>query len=316
MATIAQLDPSRTSGLRRSFGAQMAKRLRSLMADIRKSIVDADCFGLQRLTPYTALVATSPGQFAFERDTAAKIQAFMRWLQEQENAGILEVIRRPGAGSGGGWTDIYIRAAYKKGIGRAQQEMIRLQIDFPHSQDLPGRTAASTAFDAPIHADRVGVLYTRTFEDLKTVMNVVDTDVRRKLVEGLTTNLSAGMVQGLSPITIARNMVADIASGLDKIGMNRAKMIARTEIIRAHHLGNINEYRRADAEMNVSVLAEFKTAEDDRVCDECAALDGKIYSLDEAEGLIPVHPQCRCVILPAVAEDRATANVRSLARVA
>lgn len=42
------------------------------------------------------------------------------------------------------------------------------------------------------------------------------------------------------------------------------------------------------------------TAGDDRVCDVCddIAADGP-YSLDEAQGLIPAHPNCRCAFVPA-----------------
>jgi hypothetical protein len=46
-----------------------------------------------------------------------------------------------------------------------------------------------------------------------------------------------------------------------------------------------------------------QTAGDDRVCDECdeLAADGP-YSLDEADDLIPAHPNCRCALVPALAD--------------
>jgi hypothetical protein len=47
-------------------------------------------------------------------------------------------------------------------------------------------------------------------------------------------------------------------------------------------------------------LIEVVTQEDDDVCDECLdiAADGP-YTLDEAEGLIPAHSNCRCSFSPA-----------------
>ena len=45
-------------------------------------------------------------------------------------------------------------------------------------------------------------------------------------------------------------------------------------------------------EWQVLMQAEWSTAGDDRVCPECASLEGKVYTLDEIEGLIPVHPNC------------------------
>jgi hypothetical protein len=40
------------------------------------------------------------------------------------------------------------------------------------------------------------------------------------------------------------------------------------------------------------------------VCERCSALEGKLYSIEEAEGLILVHPNCRCTFIPAVKDLR------------
>ena len=40
------------------------------------------------------------------------------------------------------------------------------------------------------------------------------------------------------------------------------------------------------------------TAQDEKVCSQCLALQGKIFSLDEIEPMIPLHPNCRCIALP------------------
>ncbi len=39
---------------------------------------------------------------------------------------------------------------------------------------------------------------------------------------------------------------------------------------------------------------KIRTAEDDRVCKICLAAAEDTYSLDEARGLLPLHPRCRC----------------------
>jgi SPP1 gp7 family putative phage head morphogenesis protein len=74
-------------------------------------------------------------------------------------------------------------------------------------------------------------------------------------------------------------------------------MLARTEVIRAFHLAAIQEYRNWGL-ADVYVQAEWQTAEDGRVCPKCAELQGKIFTLDEIEPLIPLHPYCRCIALP------------------
>jgi hypothetical protein len=46
-------------------------------------------------------------------------------------------------------------------------------------------------------------------------------------------------------------------------------------------------------------VVEVVTAGDDRVCEECQDIsDNGPYSLDEAMGLIPAHPNCRCEVVP------------------
>jgi SNF2 family DNA or RNA helicase len=54
--------------------------------------------------------------------------------------------------------------------------------------------------------------------------------------------------------------------------------------------------------MGIDVKAEWKTAGDNRVCDLCNALEGKIFSIDEIEDMIPLHPECRCISLPYIEE--------------
>jgi len=44
---------------------------------------------------------------------------------------------------------------------------------------------------------------------------------------------------------------------------------------------------------------QWQTAGDARVCDQCAPREGAVYSLAEARGLLPHHPNCRCGWIPA-----------------
>jgi SPP1 gp7 family putative phage head morphogenesis protein len=64
----------------------------------------------------------------------------------------------------------------------------------------------------------------------------------------------------------------------------------------------VNEYRRWGV-TGVTVTAEWQTAGDLRVCPICASREGKIYTLDEVEGMIPVHPNCRCFITPLISNS-------------
>jgi SPP1 gp7 family putative phage head morphogenesis protein len=102
---------------------------------------------------------------------------------------------------------------------------------------------------------------------------------------------------GSNPKKIARL----IADRVEKIGLHRATLIARTETIRAHHLASIRRYRELGI-TGVKVTAEWVTYGDSNVCELCSPLEGKIFTLDEVEFMIPVHPQCRCATLPYIEE--------------
>lgn len=82
----------------------------------------------------------------------------------------------------------------------------------------------------------------------------------------------------------------------NKTHRRRMENIARTETARAQNIG----YAQGLEEVGV-VEAEFRVAPTD-ACDECLALDKTRYPVAEAAELIPVHPRCRCAILPVVGE--------------
>lgn len=286
---VLHMDPTRTFTLRKKFVADMDKRFGELKKLITVSIVLNDCFGLKPRvtapTPFFIQAAAKPGQFAFDR-SSAKVEAFMAWLQEQEAAGVLTLVQKSRIGGGveQPWTNLYIDTAYQRGIRRGRQELRNQGVDIPGFGDSQLRDPVMVAFNQPIHADRVGLIYTRTYSDLRGITAAMDTQISRVLGQGIA--------EGRGPRELART----INERVDAIGITRARTLARTEVIRAHHSANIQEYRNAGIE-GVSVKAEWSTA-GFNVCPICSALQGKVFTLDEIEGMIPRHPNCRCVCLP------------------
>jgi len=69
-----------------------------------------------------------------------------------------------------------------------------------------------------------------------------------------------------------------------------SEIIARTETSKAVNMGRIDSYKKSEVVKSVEVL----TAGDNRVCDICEPLDRQIFSLAEAEAVIPIHAMCRC----------------------
>lgn len=273
-----RIDPSKTLTLRKRFERDLGARFQTLVSEIRNAIVDLDVFGLRAMQ-------LAERQFQFDTD-GDKMRSFIRWLNQQVNQRVLEVqvvdgIERPLRREK--WTNMYVRTAYRKGIEHARQEVNRRIRDTFDTDDR----AIDSAFDRPIHADRIAPLYERTFSDLQGATTEMTSQVRRTLLQGLT--------DGKHP----RDIATELNNRVKKIGKTRARTIARTEIIRAHHQANINEYESAGV-AGVNVVAEWLTVGDGSVCAECEdmAANGP-YSLDDIRSMIPLHPNCRCVAVPA-----------------
>ncbi len=309
---LAAYDPTHTTTIRNQFVSGMNRRWRRVRGLIRAAVVDQDCFGLTGAGPLpTAPVgyaAGLPGRraFAFER-SGDKVQAFRNWLDQMIAANIFEEASLPGTGlgrsphpgrAGKWWGNRYIQTAYQKGIANTRRDLLSAGYDLG-STPL-GSAALTAAFNHPVHIDRAGLVYTRVYEQLRGITNQMGTQISQVLAQGI--------MDGRAPRDIARLLnktISGIGGTLeltDTLGRfipaeRRAQMLARTEVIRAHHLAGVAEMRSWGV-VGVSVQAEFRTAADDRVCEECAALHGQRFTIDEIEGMIPVHPQCRCKAYP------------------
>ncbi len=294
----SQYDPTRTGAIRTAFARAMVRRFVELKRVVKVAVVDKDCFGMKSVT---ANQMYPPREHAFDYVRSAdRIDAFMQWLQQQVDRGVLTLtqFQQVGRAIENAWTNVYVADSYKRGLLRARGEMIRAGMNIPSIEQSGGLEGA---FNNPFHIDRVGVLYTRVFNELKGI-----TDEMANMIAQI---LAQGMIDGDSPAVIGRNLVAAIDGnnagtlGLtDKFGrfispQRRAELLARTETIRAFHLAAVQEYRNWGV-AGVKVLAEWKTAGDGRVCNECASLEGRVFTLDEIEPMLPYHPLCRCIALP------------------
>ena len=302
-----QYDPTRTTQLRNAFASDLKKRFRRLRGLIRKAVVDQDVFGMRTgVSGYKNFMVHNvpPAQaFAFTR-SQEKISGFMQWLQRQADRELLTIGTMPQAGGAidTAWTNMYVADSYKRGVMRANYEMGKAGYSVPNIQQQGGIDAV---MGTPFHMDRVGVIYSRVFEELKGITSQMDTQISRVLAQG--------MIDGDGPALLARKMNAVIRGGGADLGITdslgrfipaerRAVIMARTEVIRAHHLGMMREYRNWELE-GVYIKAEHSTAGDERVCLQCSGMEGDEYTLEQAENAIPVHPQCRCIALPKAVDE-------------
>lgn len=136
----------------------------------------------------------------------------------------------------------------------------------------------------------------------KTINAKTSEDIRQILVDGLD----------------AGDAIPDLARRVNQysgFGLSRSRMIARTETIRAQGQAETQAWK----ESGVVSKKVWYTALDERVCAECDIMHGKEVEIDKefldedgvlafgyqpyGDGIIdspPLHPQCRCTMLPVV----------------
>lgn len=207
-----------------------------------------------------------------------KVQAFNKWLQDQINKGIL----KPQAPfiKGQPWTATYVQSSYKTGALRAYMDARK-----PALLKTPAFYAGSkgeflkSAFGSPEATSKLKLLYTRSYENLKGITSQMSSQMSRVFADAVAHGRGTSETAKLLTKTI---------TGISK---KRAMVLARTEIIHAHAEGQLDAFQLLGVG-KVGAEVEFETSGDDGVCPECEELEGEIYTIAEARGIIPVHPNC------------------------
>jgi SPP1 gp7 family putative phage head morphogenesis protein len=269
LSRTARLGGAKIGFLIKSFEQTIVSRLRTLRTDIMTSLVERDAFGLKP-TPLFALAATGRREFAFTRNPD-KHRSFLAWLRRQLETHVLDgELRARG--------HIVIRAAYQRGVQHAHQQLKKAGIEPP-----------PLTFQVPLHADTIELLYTRAFHELEGMTTRMATEMSRVLAEGLS--------QGQTPIEIAKALSERV-----NVSLTRARTIVRSELMSAYAEATLNSYQVVGIQaVGIEPELEIMTAGDASVCLVCKAkayTSGgahRIFTISEARGVIPIHPNCRCI---------------------
>lgn len=268
-----RFDPTRTGAIVRRYEKELRRRFRKLAQEAAQWVRDND--------PTSDPLAPKVN-FVF-RTRAEKQAAFIEFIRRRAQEGVLEIFEgQPVFRSGSGhWQNLYLLSAYQKGVAMAGGQLSGGGIEVSDRW-------IEAAFNRPVHADRAGLIFTRAFADLEGITQTIE--------KQLSAVLADAMIEGIGMQEAAKR----VSDTVESVSTVRAKRLARTEIIRSHAEASLNTYEEAGIE-GVSVLGEFATAGDNKVCRKCASLEeGNPYKMSEARGLIPVHPNCRCAWLPII----------------
>lgn len=111
---------------------------------------------------------------------------------------------------------------------------------------------------------------------------------------GLNARQQAAMAALEARMAAADAELAAIKKAIDlykkKAIRYRAMMIARTESARALSAGTLDAYGRMG-------IHKVQWVADPDCCDICDDNNGKVFTIQEAEDLIPAHPNCECVFV-------------------
>lgn len=288
-------DPSRTTMLRKRFLRELAKRFAVLKREITQLIYTEDALALEDTTPLNERLTENAARqrWQFLRSDQ-KIGAYRDWLQGQMDSRILSL-----DSTGSAWTGAYVKSAYKQGLLNAFMAARRGKLGDPSSDFYTGSMTEflRSAFGGGVAIEKLDLLATRTYEGLKGVTTQMSTQMSRVL--------ASGIADGKNPYQLARQLNEEVGFAL-----SRAARIARTEIMHAHAEGQLDSFDRLGVE-ELGILAEWSTAGDDRVCPLCAPMEGAIFTIKEARGMIPRHPNCRCTYIPANVNEKEKGQVRS-----
>jgi len=147
----------------------------------------------------------------------------------------------------------------------------------------------------PVNITKIKLIKERAYELLK--------GITQKMAITMGNILADGIVAGKSPRQVAKEMVKEI----DGLSNKQATTIARTETIRAHAEGSLDAMEQLGVK-KIGVMVEWQATyidEDagifeERVCPKCRAMAGIVIDIEQAHGMIPFHPNCRCTWVPSV----------------
>lgn len=115
-------------------------------------------------------------------------------------------------------------------------------------------------------------------------------DNTNKLANRIHSDVVNCVQTGQRPAEIARQIKKDFGSTA-----YQSQRLVNTELARVVSAAQMDVYRESGVVQKVMWSATLE----ENTCDECAELDGKYFDLNDAPS-VPVHPCCRCALIPVV----------------
>jgi len=200
-----------------------------------------------------------------------------------------------------------------KPIDIEKEDKIFVEVLDPLEKDLVQKRGRMTLFSLGIDADfNLDSPAVRKF--ISERPHDFAHEVNDKTFEDLKDAINAGVAEGEGIIKIKKR-IKDIYAGYDS---NRAELIARSEVIRGSNFATEQAYIQSE----VVEAKEWLVTEDDRLCEFCRPMQGRTMGLGKSfykknSTIIgedggaydasyediqhpPLHPRCRCTLIPVI----------------
>jgi hypothetical protein len=261
-------DPTGTLRLRQQFRADAQRRARQIILGTRWMMIEADMLGLDPRSTWTAPGTILAGVVTRQK----KLRMFSDWFNGAAYSYLV---------ADGRWIKHFLDLAYESGTEAATK-----WTKFDHEPQVD-----------PIHHELVR----------RELNGITDATVQQ------ATRVVANGLLARAPVRAMHRGVAEIVK---KVTVNRCNALCNMSTVRLHNIGRLDQFRLAGAQtvgiepetlpprhrhdgMTRDEDVEVVTAEDDDVCEVCIDIAAQgPYELDEAESLIPAHPNCRCSFMP------------------
>jgi len=319
-------DPTGTSSIRKGFDREAIKRFRNLRALVQRVLIDMDVLGFKGTSmDNMGFVRLYTGDGSGGDDNSIidftpsgdKARAFNTWLKQ----GVEDVV----LGSVD-WHIPYIAKAYERGVNDAARRM---------SEGM-GKTV-NTDLNRAIHWHTLSQIQARTRDEFVNVAETMGQKISQVLAQGLLDNLDATtlcqqLLHRVDSIGIMRARLVvstEIISAYNEAAINAYDEggIRRLGVLAEYVTGKPRQeakdkllpdtprpdfgpgiYKRGPKKGEPKKTSKWPagrwpkvawvTAGDDWVCEQCAALEDQIFTLETARGMLPLHPNCRCALYP------------------
>lgn len=261
-------DPTRTTTLRNRAVGELNRRFGELKKLIVTSIIKNKVL-VENINPLHR------SDFIFLR-TPQKLERFDIWLQQA----IAEIILSGGTDLNSiqlNWMLEYFKESYERGAKKANNELAGIY----GRNEIPARL---DILATPFHVEKLQLMFTRDFAQLKGITETMSQQINY--------HLSQALLQGQNPRKVAKTLTDRV----DAIGITRARLLARTEIINTHNLAKVNEGLVLSDLLGEEIVYQWITSGDIKVRPEHGARNNKYFSWERVLELIG-EPNCRCTVV-------------------